>query len=102
MLLCPPHDTSHSNSSQDRFWPLFLSVVVVPASLQLLLLHCFPESPQYLLIERNDVCGATKGEGVSQGRLALEGAGWFSKVFQDQGASSWHFSAPIPDSLLQS
>uniref|UniRef100_A0A8C3U4I8 Solute carrier family 2, facilitated glucose transporter member 5 n=1 Tax=Catharus ustulatus TaxID=91951 RepID=A0A8C3U4I8_CATUS len=46
--------------STDRFWPLFLSVVVVPASLQLLLLHCFPESPRYLLIERNDVCGATK------------------------------------------
>ncbi|KAF1562922.1 Solute carrier family 2, facilitated glucose transporter member 9, partial [Eudyptes chrysocome] len=45
---------------EDRFWPLFLSVVVVPASLQLLLLHCFPESPRYLLIERNDVCGATK------------------------------------------
>ncbi|XP_017581626.1 PREDICTED: solute carrier family 2, facilitated glucose transporter member 9-like isoform X5 [Corvus brachyrhynchos] len=45
---------------QDRFWPLFLSVVVVPASLQLLLLHCFPESPRYLLIERNDICGATK------------------------------------------
>ncbi|KFP30252.1 Solute carrier family 2, facilitated glucose transporter member 9, partial [Colius striatus] len=39
---------------------LFLSVVAVPASLQLLLLHCFPESPRYLLIERNDVCGATK------------------------------------------
>ncbi|KAF2987817.1 hypothetical protein EK904_011062 [Melospiza melodia maxima] len=36
------------------------SVVVVPASLQLLLLHCFPESPRYLLIERNDICGATK------------------------------------------
>ncbi|NWZ46265.1 GTR9 protein, partial [Haliaeetus albicilla] len=45
---------------EDRFWPLFLSVVVIPASLQLLLLHCFPESPRYLLIERNDVCGATK------------------------------------------
>ncbi|NXN46620.1 GTR9 protein, partial [Rhinoptilus africanus] len=45
---------------QDRFWPLFLSVVVVPASLQLLLLHCFPESPRYLLIERNDVYRATE------------------------------------------
>ncbi|XP_009959427.1 PREDICTED: solute carrier family 2, facilitated glucose transporter member 9-like, partial [Leptosomus discolor] len=45
---------------EDRFWPFFLSAVVVPASLQLLLLHCFPESPRYLLIERNDVCGATK------------------------------------------
>ncbi|NWS71636.1 GTR9 protein, partial [Crotophaga sulcirostris] len=45
---------------EERFWPLFLSMVVVPASLQLLLLHCFPESPRYLLIERNDICGATK------------------------------------------
>ncbi|CAN0179611.1 unnamed protein product [Bubo scandiacus] len=45
---------------KDRLWPLFLSVVAVPASLQLLLLRCFPESPRYLLIERNDVCGATK------------------------------------------
>lgn len=40
---------------------------VVPASLQLLLLHCFPESPRYLLIERNDIFGATAGEGVSWG-----------------------------------
>lgn len=40
-------------------------MVVVPASLQLLLLHCFPESPRYLLIEKNDVCGATEGERVS-------------------------------------
>uniref|UniRef100_A0A8C6NCM3 Solute carrier family 2, facilitated glucose transporter member 5 n=1 Tax=Melopsittacus undulatus TaxID=13146 RepID=A0A8C6NCM3_MELUD len=30
-------------------------LVVVPASLQLLLLHCFPESPRYLLIEKDDV-----------------------------------------------
>ncbi|NXE55177.1 GTR9 protein, partial [Casuarius casuarius] len=45
---------------KDRYWPLFLSVVVVPASLQLLLLRCFPESPRYLLIERNDVHGATE------------------------------------------
>ncbi|XP_033917731.1 solute carrier family 2, facilitated glucose transporter member 9-like isoform X2 [Melopsittacus undulatus] len=45
---------------EDRFWPLFLSVVVVPASLQLLLLHCFPESPRYLLIEKDDVCGTTR------------------------------------------
>lgn len=99
-LLCPPHDTSHFNSSQDRFWPLFLSVVVVPASLQLLLLHCFPESPRYLLIERNDVCGATKGERISWGGLAPEGAWCFSRVFQDHGAPSWHSS--IPDSPLQS
>uniref|UniRef100_A0A8C9LFW2 Solute carrier family 2, facilitated glucose transporter member 5 n=1 Tax=Pavo cristatus TaxID=9049 RepID=A0A8C9LFW2_PAVCR len=45
---------------QDRYWPLFLAVVSIPASLQLLLLHCFPESPRFLLIERNDICGATE------------------------------------------
>nr|XP_013798359.1 PREDICTED: LOW QUALITY PROTEIN: solute carrier family 2, facilitated glucose transporter member 5-like [Apteryx mantelli mantelli] len=45
---------------KDRCWPLLLSVVVVPASLQLLLLRCFPKSPRYLLIERNDVRGATE------------------------------------------
>uniref|UniRef100_A0A8D0GX35 Major facilitator superfamily (MFS) profile domain-containing protein n=1 Tax=Sphenodon punctatus TaxID=8508 RepID=A0A8D0GX35_SPHPU len=44
---------------EDAYWPLFLSVVVVPALLQLLLLHWFPESPRYLLIEKNNVCGAT-------------------------------------------
>uniref|UniRef100_A0A8B9S550 Solute carrier family 2, facilitated glucose transporter member 5 n=1 Tax=Apteryx owenii TaxID=8824 RepID=A0A8B9S550_APTOW len=43
-----------------RCWPLLLSVVVVPASLQLLLLRCFPKSPRYLLRERNDVRGATE------------------------------------------
>lgn len=66
-LFCPSCDLSCFDSSQDRFWPLFLSVGVVPASLQLLLLHCFPESPRYLLIERNDIFGATAGEGVSWG-----------------------------------
>uniref|UniRef100_A0A8C0G8V8 Major facilitator superfamily (MFS) profile domain-containing protein n=1 Tax=Chelonoidis abingdonii TaxID=106734 RepID=A0A8C0G8V8_CHEAB len=45
--------------SADGYWPLFLSLVVIPASLQLLLLHWFPESPRYLLIEKNNVRGAT-------------------------------------------
>lgn len=57
----------HLRSPQDRYWPLFLAVVAIPASLQLLLLHCFPESPRFLLIERNDVCGATEGEGCPRG-----------------------------------
>ncbi|KAL8187453.1 UNVERIFIED_CONTAM: hypothetical protein K2H54_048980 [Gekko kuhli] len=45
---------------EDPYWPLFLSVVVVPAFLQLLLLHWFPESPRYLLIEKDNVRGATE------------------------------------------
>ncbi|KAJ7325129.1 hypothetical protein JRQ81_018149 [Phrynocephalus forsythii] len=44
---------------EDSYWPLFLSVVVIPSFVQLLLLHWFPESPRYLLIEKNDVQGAT-------------------------------------------
>ncbi|XP_066477571.1 solute carrier family 2, facilitated glucose transporter member 9-like [Tiliqua scincoides] len=39
---------------EDAYWPLFLSLVVIPALLQLLLLHWFPESPRYLLIEKNN------------------------------------------------
>lgn len=73
--LCPyrrpctalPMTHLHLCSPQDRYWPLFLAVVAIPASLQLLLLHCFPESPRFLLIERNDVCGATEGEGCPRG-----------------------------------
>uniref|UniRef100_A0A8C6Y5B8 Solute carrier family 2, facilitated glucose transporter member 5 n=1 Tax=Naja naja TaxID=35670 RepID=A0A8C6Y5B8_NAJNA len=45
---------------EDAYWPLFLSVVVVPAFLQLLLLNWFPESPRYLLIEKNNVHGAAE------------------------------------------
>uniref|UniRef100_A0A8C5SS74 Solute carrier family 2, facilitated glucose transporter member 5 n=1 Tax=Laticauda laticaudata TaxID=8630 RepID=A0A8C5SS74_LATLA len=45
---------------EDAYWPLFLSVVVVPAFLQLLLLNWFPESPRYLLIEKNNVHGAAQ------------------------------------------
>ncbi|NXA36269.1 GTR5 protein, partial [Eudromia elegans] len=44
----------------ERYWPLLLALVAVPASLQLLLLRRFPESPRYLLLERNDVRGATQ------------------------------------------
>uniref|UniRef100_A0A8C3QVY5 Uncharacterized protein n=1 Tax=Cyanoderma ruficeps TaxID=181631 RepID=A0A8C3QVY5_9PASS len=86
---------------KDRFWPLFLSVVVVPASLQLLLLHCFPESPRYLLIERNDVCGATKGEGISWGRLAPEGAGWFSKLLRERSVRWQTLSVVVLNAGMQ-
>ncbi|XP_037530204.1 solute carrier family 2, facilitated glucose transporter member 9-like [Nematolebias whitei] len=46
----------HSEQLQkEEYWPLFLSVVVVPTFIQLLLLPWFPESPRYLLIEKNNV-----------------------------------------------
>ncbi|KAM8924470.1 solute carrier family 2, facilitated glucose transporter member 9-like [Pelodytes ibericus] len=40
---------------QDSQWPLFLSLVVIPTFLQLLLLPWFPESPRYLLIDKNNI-----------------------------------------------
>ncbi|KAG8135710.1 hypothetical protein E2320_008709 [Naja naja] len=52
--------TTHKKITRDAYWPLFLSVVVVPAFLQLLLLNWFPESPRYLLIEKNNVHGAAE------------------------------------------
>uniref|UniRef100_A0A8C6TD37 Solute carrier family 2, facilitated glucose transporter member 5 n=1 Tax=Neogobius melanostomus TaxID=47308 RepID=A0A8C6TD37_9GOBI len=40
---------------KEEHWPLFLSVVVVPTFIQLLLLPWFPESPRYLLIEKHNI-----------------------------------------------
>ncbi|XP_068183575.1 solute carrier family 2 member 15a [Antennarius striatus] len=40
---------------KEEHWPLFLSVVVIPTFIQLMLLPWFPESPRYLLIEKNNV-----------------------------------------------
>ncbi|KAF0027743.1 hypothetical protein F2P81_020484 [Scophthalmus maximus] len=40
---------------QEEHWPLFLSVVVVPTFIQLMLLPWFPESPRYLLMEKHNV-----------------------------------------------
>ncbi|XP_058043910.1 solute carrier family 2, facilitated glucose transporter member 5-like isoform X1 [Ahaetulla prasina] len=53
---------------EDAYWPLFLSVVVVPALLQLMLLNWFPESPRYLLIEKNNVHGATEALSLFLGK----------------------------------
>ncbi|XP_061914880.1 solute carrier family 2 member 15a [Entelurus aequoreus] len=40
---------------KEEHWPLFLSVLVVPTIIQLMLLPWFPESPRYLLIEKHNV-----------------------------------------------
>uniref|UniRef100_A0A1A8BF61 Solute carrier family 2 (Facilitated glucose transporter), member 15a n=1 Tax=Nothobranchius kadleci TaxID=1051664 RepID=A0A1A8BF61_NOTKA len=45
----------HELLGKEEYWPLFLSVVVVPTFIQLMLLPWFPESPRYLLIEKNNV-----------------------------------------------
>lgn len=48
--------------SQEEHWPLFLSLVVGPTFVQLLLLPWFPESPRYLLIEKHNVHATIEGE----------------------------------------
>ncbi|RXM99116.1 F-box/WD repeat-containing protein 1A [Acipenser ruthenus] len=40
---------------KETYWPLFLSLVVVPTFIQLMLLPWFPESPRYLLIEKRNI-----------------------------------------------
>uniref|UniRef100_A0A3B3SMM4 Solute carrier family 2 member 11b n=1 Tax=Paramormyrops kingsleyae TaxID=1676925 RepID=A0A3B3SMM4_9TELE len=39
---------------RDDLWPVLLSTTSIPAVMQLLILPWFPESPRYLLIERDD------------------------------------------------
>ncbi|XP_029377354.1 solute carrier family 2 member 15a [Echeneis naucrates] len=45
----------HELLGKEEHWPVFLSVVVVPTFIQLMLLPWFPESPRYLLIEKHNV-----------------------------------------------
>ncbi|XP_063064840.1 solute carrier family 2, facilitated glucose transporter member 9-like [Engraulis encrasicolus] len=40
---------------KEEYWPLFLSLVVIPTFIQLLFLPWFPESPRYLLIEKRNI-----------------------------------------------
>uniref|UniRef100_A0AAR2IXB9 Major facilitator superfamily (MFS) profile domain-containing protein n=1 Tax=Pygocentrus nattereri TaxID=42514 RepID=A0AAR2IXB9_PYGNA len=45
----------HEVLGKEEHWPLFLSLVVAPTFIQLMLLPWFPESPRYLLIERHNI-----------------------------------------------
>ncbi|XP_071236331.1 solute carrier family 2 member 15a isoform X1 [Salvelinus alpinus] len=45
----------HEILGKEDHWPLFLSLVVIPTFIQLMLLPWFPESPRYLLIEKHNV-----------------------------------------------
>lgn len=47
---------------QEEYWPLFLSVAVVPTFVQLMLLPWFPESPRYLLIEKDNIHATITGQ----------------------------------------
>ncbi|XP_069755488.1 solute carrier family 2, facilitated glucose transporter member 9-like [Narcine bancroftii] len=44
----------HEVMGKEQEWPLLLSLVVLPALMELLLLPWFPESPRYLMIQKED------------------------------------------------
>ncbi|XP_030634798.1 solute carrier family 2 member 15b [Chanos chanos] len=50
----------HEVLGKEEHWPLFLSLVVVPTFIQLMLLPWFPESPRYLLIEKRNIHATIK------------------------------------------
>uniref|UniRef100_A0A6Q2ZNQ6 Solute carrier family 2, facilitated glucose transporter member 5 n=1 Tax=Esox lucius TaxID=8010 RepID=A0A6Q2ZNQ6_ESOLU len=52
----------HELLGKEEHWPLFLSLVVIPTTIQLMLLPWFPESPRYLLIEKKNVHATITGE----------------------------------------
>lgn len=47
----------------EELWPLLLSIIFVPALLQCVLLPFCPESPRFLLINRNEENRAKSGKG---------------------------------------
>lgn len=46
---------------QESTWPVLFGVIVVPVLLQLAVLPFLPESPRYLLFEKQDEAAAVKG-----------------------------------------
>jgi hypothetical protein len=47
----------------EDLWPLLLSVIFIPALIQCILLPFCPESPRFLLINRNEENRAKSGTG---------------------------------------
>nr|XP_055073094.1 solute carrier family 2, facilitated glucose transporter member 9-like [Misgurnus anguillicaudatus] len=45
----------HEILGKEEFWPLLLSLVILPTFIQLVFLSWFPESPRYLLIEKQNI-----------------------------------------------
>ena len=44
----------------DAGWPVLLGLTIVPGVLQCVTLPCCPESPKFLLLDKDDQAGATK------------------------------------------
>ncbi|MGH0145819.1 UNVERIFIED_CONTAM: hypothetical protein FKN15_010667 [Acipenser sinensis] len=57
---------------KEVYWPLFLSLVVVPTFIQLMLLPWFPQSPRYLLIEKRNIHATITGKNLHTHGTALK------------------------------
>ncbi|EHB03649.1 Solute carrier family 2, facilitated glucose transporter member 9 [Heterocephalus glaber] len=61
---------------QESTWPYLFGVIVVPAFVQLVSLPFLPESPHYLLFEKQNEAGAVKGvrmkEGLTSASLRIQ------------------------------
>lgn len=65
-LISPKNQLKFSSISrvfslQESTWPYLFGVIVVPALVQLASLPFLPESPRYLLLEKDDEAGAMRG-----------------------------------------
>ncbi|XP_043911551.1 solute carrier family 2, facilitated glucose transporter member 5-like [Protopterus annectens] len=57
---------------KDEYWPLFLSLVVIPTFVQVLFLPWFPESPRYLLIEKQNIFATVTALKWYQGKCDVQ------------------------------
>ena len=49
-------------AGSEELWPYLLALTAAPAIVSAIVLPFFPESPRYLLLNKNDKAAATKGE----------------------------------------
>ena len=53
----------------DEGWPWLLALTVVPALLQVATLPFCPESPKYLLLDKDDEMAANSGNNILFGKI---------------------------------
>lgn len=56
---------------RDDLWPILLALIVIPCTVSLVVLPCFPESPRYLLVNKGLNKEAEKGKFLFIYRLLL-------------------------------
>lgn len=60
-MKCSNTNTNFINRLQEFLWPYLFAMIIVPSTLQIGVLPFLPESPRFLLLEKNDTKAAEKG-----------------------------------------